>query len=145
MTGAIAIVIPRTLPDAAFRAWVAADTLLVSDFHCPRRGALNCLYDELIKPALAMLGDADKSAVLQAEFQFATWPCHMYSHPDDLTGRRTVADLITDLRMTLMAASLSIAAYLTVMAHLGGSLPLHDWNNFMLVSTPYPKAPNTCL
>jgi hypothetical protein len=80
------------------------------------RGGLNGVYDELIKPALAMLGDADKSAVLQADLQFKLWPHLAHAHPYDIYDRRSVTDLVTDLRMILVSACLSTAAYESIWA-----------------------------
>lgn len=75
-----------------------------------------------------MLPAADQAALRQAEAALMLWPKHVHAYgADALSLLPSVDRLVSDLRIIPLTAVFSHSAYVTVMDHVSGRLPLHDW------------------
>lgn len=95
---------------------------------CLRRSHMNTAYCALLEGASATLPAADQAAVRQAEVALMLWPMHVHAYPTAPFALLPSWDvLVADMRLIPLSAAFSHSAYVTVMDHVSGRLPLHDW------------------
>lgn len=86
--------------------------------------------------ALCTLPEPDQQVAIQAEVESGTWAHYVHAHPEQIYSSYCGLDrFFYNLRLVVLTAAYSHFAYCTVLDHLGGRLPMGDWEELEQVGT----------
>jgi len=125
---------PGIQPRTAHRPLHSICNMVLASFSC--RGRHNSNFGALVGAALCTLPEPDQQAAIQAEVESGSWAHYVHAHPDQIYSSYCSLDcFFSNLRLIVLTAAFSHFAYNTVLDHLGGRLPMDDWEELEQVGT----------